>query len=245
MGAADQPLDELKRYGLTTLWNPNDPLMSLYTQIANTYKTNKTPPNFVSFATACMIARMVLYDKGTPGDCGTQTHVSTGNVGSDIQKLSGPILATAAALAGTGVGILAAIPLSIVGAITASHAKAVATEQTDLCGITTQVNAIWQNIDAAVANGSMSATQAIAYFTQLQAAIKQTLSGITQDCNAACVIIRAISCVCDLRTNLYKSAQQGTGGIASVQALAASLSSSNTLVYAAVAATAAHFAGVF
>lgn len=266
MGSASTTVqDFLQKYGVAGLWNANDPYSTLYDQIANTYKTNKTPPDFVAYAKACMIARMFLYFKQSPGDCPLATKVSSGNVGADISRIGGfgalgaSTVATGASIAGiAGKAVasvageaasvigLAALPFTIWGIFSAHHAQAVAVEQTDLCAVASQVNSVWQNIDAAVASGSMTATQAISYLTQLQATVKQFLSQITQDCNAACVSTRAINCVNDFRTYLYKNAQQSIPGIGgSAQQIASGLVQSNGAVIAGIAAVGAHLAGVF
>src|SRR6267142_1146395 len=244
----------LEKHGLSALWNPQDALMPMYVQIANTYKTNKTPEGFVDTVIANLIARQFLYYKKSVGDCGTQTRQSTGNVGSDISRigsfgaLGASTFAAGSSLAATGsvtaglavagsaaavaaeaasiVG-LAVLPFTIWGMFGAAHKRAVGIEQSDLCAVMLQVNPTWQNIDAAVAAQQMTVTKAIGYLTQMSRYVKSELSSIVKECNAACTAIRTISAINDLRTYLYKSANQEGGSAAVIQTAQSLLKTNN------------------
>lgn len=248
----------LQNAGLVSFYNPNDPLMATYIQIASSYKTNKMGAgNFLATAVACQIVRKILYWKKTPGDCPMQSTYSFGP-GMAVSKAGGFAglgassvaagatlagatgVAAGAALAATGIG-LAVLPFTIWGMFSAHHAAAVAREQADICQIVSAVNPSFDQLDAAVAAGNLSAEQYIATIEQLRSQAKNALinSGVYQNCNAACYIEGYLNCVCDIRKILYQQSQSPA------KSVAAGLVQSNGAVGVALAALAAKFAGVF
>lgn len=68
----------LQKFGLGSLYNAADPLMQVYDSIASSYVTRTTPVGFKEVCIAMMIARQYLYFKNTPGDCGQATGVASG-----------------------------------------------------------------------------------------------------------------------------------------------------------------------
>lgn len=220
------PQAELARFGLTGLWNPSDPLLDTYNSIAANYKTAKTPGNFMSLAIASMIARQFLYFKKSPGDCGIPTSsYSTGNAAIQIGSQ---------AIQQAGIPILGQI-LSIFGQ---HHAQAVATEQTLDCQVSGTVNAAWAQLDSYAASGQMdSATVLKGVESIRQQAISQ-LTPIAKDCNTPCVSIRIINCISDLRKFLYQNAAQNPSVTNGIAAIGSSLSKTNGISIAAIAAVA-------
>lgn len=248
---------QMTKYGVGTLFSATDPLMEVYHQIGANYITNKTPKHTLEFLMACMMARTVLYYHKSPGDCGSpsqqgaslgtevgkfgQLGASTAGVGISAAATFGGLSAATAAEAGTVVGLVA-LPFTVLGIFAAHHAAAVQKEQAVLCSASVQANALLSNIDNAVASGQMTVDTALTTLKQLVNNADGFISQVRQDCNAGCVISKAIHALVDLRTFLYKQAK--SQGPAAVQSTANSLTSTGNLAYAGVAALAATAAGV-
>lgn len=226
---------DLQKFGVAQLWNPNDPLMPTYQQLALTYKITGAPAGFVEYCTACLIARAFLYEKQSPGDCGNAGGFNISGAGTNSNITKG--LATAATYDPEPIskGILSVFA-SIGGVFTAHHAQAIVTEQQTLCTVSQQVNQAWFQIDSAVAAGTLSSSVAISTLQSVDSQATTEMARIKKTCNAACVSTQIVHAITDLRTQLYKS--QG-------QQAAVALTSSNGIVFAGLAAAAAHFAGVF
>lgn len=134
-------------------------------------------------------------------------------VGSIAGAGSGGIGAAGTALAGVlsvagwavfGAGLVLA-PLSF---ILAHHAKAVAIEQNDLCGIFREVNPLFDDIDAQFYAGNITMAQASQALSNLRGGVQQALAGIRKECNAACIEEHILDGLIYLRTDvLYPSHQ--------------------------------------
>lgn len=261
--------DALGKFGLASLYNDQDPLMPMYSQIADSYKTaNMSAGNFQATAIACQIARKVLYFKKVPGDCPLQTSYSFGP-GAVVSKAGGIAalgassfaagattfggaaaagIAASAATAATVIGLVA-LPFTIWAAFEAHHAAAVAKEQATLCQIISSVNPSFDQLDAAVQSGEIDAHTYIAAIDQMRTQAKNTIrnSGVYQNCNAACYIEGYLNCVCDIRKLLYQqsSTVAGTGNAPSAKTVAGALTQTNGVVGIALAALAAKVGGVF
>lgn len=176
-------------------WNPNDPLLPLYQQMANQFNTINDP----SLAAMIMVAlqnQMMLYNKATCTDCATQGLpptqtvinppvnsgtptpvgiVQTNNTDAEIgaavqigsQAASTIAKATGALSAIPVIGAVASVISDIVGIFGAHHAQAVAEEQATNCAVAFGFNKWIPQYDAAVANGSMSAAAALSAVTQI------------------------------------------------------------------------------
>lgn len=256
--------DALGKFGLASLYNDQDPLMPMYSQIASSYKTAKmSAGNFEATAVACQIAKKVLYFKKTPGDCPLQTSYSFGP-GANISKaagiaglgassvasiggLAGVSIAASAATAATVIGLVA-LPFTIWAAFEAHHTAAVAKEQATLCEIISSVNPSFDQLDAAVQSGQIDAQTCITAIDQMRTQAKNAFrnSGVYQNCNAACYIEGYMNCVCDIRKLLYQqsSTVSGTGNAPSAKTVAGALTQTNGVVGIALAALAAKFGGV-
>lgn len=238
------PQGQLQQYGLGGLWNPNDPLMNLYEQIANNYKTSRTPPAFIGLAIASMMARMYLYYKNAPGDC----------------QIPGGYVSTSAAverdLAGGLQSVIGANTISnILNIFSQHHQQAVITEQATACDVAGKSNAAFARLDAYVAQGQMNLTQVLQVIENIRSMATAEFKPILKDCNTACVGTRVISCLCDLRKQIYQAADASPilggsvmplGGVAGavtlqngIQQAGSALTKTNNLTIAAIIATGA------
>lgn len=144
----------------------------------------KAPPGFVNLATACLIARGMIYWKSTPGDCGSPTHVDFGSaqITGDIGNVAMGIASMAGAqLPGVGEAI------GIIQGIFQHHAQAVANEQATICKVLGVMNQVFKRYDALVANGSISPSAAYAGMQNFIAQVDEQLGSIMKQCNSACV----------------------------------------------------------
>jgi hypothetical protein len=207
--------EQLSRAGLGNYYNPNDPLMQTYEQIALTYKSNKTPVGFHDLAVASMMVRATFYWKNSPGDCAYSTPV--GQTGTQELETVGSAAAT-----NFGVPVVA----NILDLFNRHHTQAVITEQTTTCDVSGKVNAAWASLDAGIAAGQYQINEALSYLQRIQSVAIAELNTFKKDCNTACVYIRVISCITDLRSLLYKSAYQ-SGGAPALMATAGLLSQSS------------------
>jgi hypothetical protein len=277
IASPDEIKKALNNFALGSLYNDQDPLMETYIQIANSYKTQKmSAGNFPANAVACQIARHVIYFKKVPGDCPLQSSYSFGP-GAVVSKAGGFAalgassvaagatlaaggtgavaaggtaaagIATAAATAATVIG-LAVLPFTVWAAFTAHHAAAVAKEQANICEIISAVNPSFDQLDAAVQAGQISAQAYIAALEQLRLQAKNALknSGVYQNCNAACYIEGYLNCVCDIRKILYQqsSSVAGGGDAPSAKVVAGQLVQTNGIFGLALAGVAAKLTGV-
>lgn len=128
---------------------------------------------------------------------GTAAHgsvLATLGIGVNVAPVVGQIIAGA-------VAVFAAI-----SSLLAHHSLAVEQEQSILCAIVPKVNDAIQGLDEAVANGSVTPQQANTGLNNIQNSYIQNVQSIIKanaaQCNAACVIDRAV-----IALMLYKSYQ--------------------------------------
>ncbi len=146
----------------------------------------KAPKGFVTLATACLIARGMIYWKSNPGDCGTASRVDlsnsqiTGEVGGAI---SGIASMAGASLPGIGVAVQA------IESIFAHHAQAVAKEQQTICSVLRVMNQVFRYYDQQVRSGEISPSTAYAGMQTYISQVTERLQTIYKVCNSACVWI--------------------------------------------------------
>jgi hypothetical protein len=123
---------------------------------------------------------------------GTSAIAKTAAITSTVAKTAGTVASTIPLLAATPIPIIGPIIAGIgalVGFVTGifskHHAQAVAGEQADICSAIPKINAILQQIDAGLAAGSISPSQAQSAYstlqTQLASALKQHTTFKTGD----------------------------------------------------------------
>ena len=140
------------------------------------------PNSWVVCVIASMIAtRRFLYWKNSPGDCGQNTAIQIGATG-----VIGAGIGTAASADPEPIskGVLSGIA-SVLAVFTASHAKAVATEQATLCDVAISYNKNAFALEQLLLNGQYTPQQALAVLQQVVAQLKPYLGDITKQGNAA------------------------------------------------------------
>jgi hypothetical protein len=92
----------------------------------------------------------------------------------------------------------------IFSAIFAHHAAAVAKEQGTLCAAVPAANQALQVIDEAVQSGQATPQQAIDALNAMPGQFRSQVSGIYQDCNAACVMYEELEAICLVKASQYQ-----------------------------------------
>lgn len=213
----------MAKANLSSFYDPNDPLNSVYANLVAQYQT--TPGN--PLIESCLRARQIFYWKNTPGDCPKQSSVA-GGVGPQVAKSGLLAAGTLTSLASAGVfggaagatgfaaevssiavsGAFAAATAGIglalvpVFMILAHHKAAVAKEQATLCEISAFATQGFQAV--AAANVDWKTRQQ--YFTQIASQALGSADSIKKTCNAACVYEGAIKALRDLYIQIYAQA---------------------------------------
>jgi hypothetical protein len=122
----------------------------------------------------------------------------TGVAGGLVLKFAG--LAGPAAPAVMAVGAL----LEVFSAIFAHHAAAVQKEQSTLCAAVPAANQALQIIAEAVSSGQATPQDAINALQAMPGQFRSQVSGIYQDCNAACVMYEELEAICLVQASQYQ-----------------------------------------
>ena len=147
-------------------------------------------------ATACLIARRLIYYKCTAGDCGAPGFAVT-NPGAAIT--AGVTKGASAAAIADPEPISKAIltgMAAIFGGFTSAHAAAVQTEQETLCSVSVNYNSAVQGLEQAVEQGVMLPAQAASVLDQISLQLDNVLAALAKPCNASCgfrIYIKALN----------------------------------------------------
>lgn len=153
------------------------------------------PSDWVTVATASLIARGIIYFKNAPGDCGLGTQIQpseTTQIGQGISAMAG------AALPGIGPFLNA-----IVGIFGAAHNAAVANEQATICQVASIINQVFAYYDQQVILGNISASNAYTGMQSYLAQVNEQLQTIEKKCNAACVYQGILAAHADFVQSYY------------------------------------------
>lgn len=136
-----------------------------------------------------------------PGDCGGNTAPNLSTVqalkgGSGLAGLAGAILPLGPP------GLLVGAILAPLEFVFAHHAKAVALEQNDLCGVFRNVNPILDDVDNNFYAGNITLSEATQALGNVRTTVQQSLSGIRKECNAACTEEHILDGILYLRSNI-------------------------------------------
>ncbi len=180
--------------------------------VKNLHSASSTPPPAqIAQAQSMLIVRGLIYQKKSPGDCGTYTTLDFGNVDltegagkaasgilSGLSQVSSGIASFAgAALPGIGIAVQA------ITQIFANHAAAVADEQTTLCHVAAVINQVIPYYDAQVKSGAIDPSTAYTGVQQFIAQVNAALQQIYKSCNAACVYMSILAAHADFLTTYY------------------------------------------
>ncbi len=103
--------------------------------------------------------------------------------------------------------------LEVFGAIFAHHAAAVKKEQGTLCAAVPAANQALQVIDEAVTSGAATPQQAISALQAMPGQFQSEVSGIYQDCNAACVMTDELKAICLVKASQYQDLIAGAAQV--------------------------------
>ena len=213
-------------WGLSSYWNPNDPLLQTYDQLVAQYanKTSQVATPGRDNATmiyAALMSRQLMARHKTNGDCGQQTSLSMPGIAT-ASKIGSSIVGTGVGTASAisaigslgwapaiglaaGIASLALLPIGIFAALAAHHAQAVATEQNVDCDTVNFFNSYSQTVVQAVKANTVDWKAAKAYFdailTQSLGAWQKTSQA--SPCNAGCMYQNAAKALHDLFVMLY------------------------------------------
>src|SRR5271170_448237 len=149
---------------------------------------------------AFLIVRGVIYYKNTPGDCGLAT--SSIDLGAQVAGAAGSIAVGIASMAGAvlpGIGIAVAA----IQDIFASHAAAVADEQSVICKVAGVINQVIPYYDNQVRTGALDPSDAAAGMQTYISQVNEQLATIEKQCNAACVYSTVLAAHADFVQSYY------------------------------------------
>lgn len=158
------------------------------------------PEKSLYYPTVIIMAHRIPWWKAAPGDCGTQSNVSLGNIGiaskaAGIESSFAGGLSTAGIASSitpilTGVGVIASailLPLSIIGA---HHAQAVAIETETGCEISVAYNAFADQLETAVKSGQLSLADALNVLSQAVNQVMGSINSIAKTSGDAGALMR-------------------------------------------------------
>lgn len=148
---------------------------------------------------------------------------AAGGITTALTAGSAPLIAASAAVPIIGVGI-AAIG-TLISAIGAHHAQAVAAQNNALCTAVPATNQALQQIDAELAAGTITPSQASSYYSQIAAQFLAAMKAGTsyKQCDALYAYNLALQMVLAARNqDLQTSASAGGSLVSSVEQLATS-----------------------
>lgn len=144
---------------------------------------------------------------------------AAGGITTALTSGAAPLIATGAAIPVIGIGV-AAIG-TLISAIGAHHARAVAAQNNALCTAVPAVNAALQQIDQELAAGTLTPAQAVSYYGQIQSQFTTTLKAGTsyKQCDALYAYNLALQMVLaarkrDLQTSATGAAAGAAGAVA-------------------------------
>jgi hypothetical protein len=152
------------------------------------------------------------YIPGT-GDCSAVN--GSGMLKPALTSTAGGLALKFAGAAGPAAPAVMAIGgiLEVFGAIFAHHAAAVKKEQGTLCAAVPAANQALQVIDEAVASGATTPQQAISALQSLPGQFQSEVSGIYNDCNAACVMTKELQAICAVKVSQYQDLIAGAAQV--------------------------------
>jgi len=122
-----------------------------------------------------------------------------------VLAAGGPIAAAAL--------VVVSVAADIFGAIFAHHAAAVQKEQSTLCAAVPAANQALQVIDEGVSSGQITPQDGISAMQQLPGQFQSQVSGIYQDCNAACVMTDELKAICLVKASQYQDLIAGAAQV--------------------------------
>lgn len=241
----------------STLWNPADPMLPAYKQIAgqNLPPCSKGDYSTYGYIVACLITRQYLYWHFAPGDCGGAFSISgpssavpgfislgsqTGQLGASLAQKAGADVGTLGSNIPI-VGSFLSIATSLSGYIERHHQQAVAKEQQVNCGVKQFTDQFWNQVAQAVASGQMPASDAARALDAAQKQIESALDGVASGCNWGEVGIYATRAL----TQLLKTLLTNTQSLPVAASASSSAGGTGTGIIVAAGAVAAHAAGAF
>lgn len=147
------------------------------------------------------------------GDCSAVN--GSGMLKPAIVSTAGGLTLKFSGAAGPAAPVVMAIGaiMEAFGAIFAHHAAAVKKEQSTLCAAVPAANQALQVIDEAVAGGQATPQQAIAALQNMPGEFQSQVSGIYNDCNAACVMTEELKAICLVRASQYQDMISGAAQV--------------------------------
>lgn len=203
-------------------YDSSDPLTYTYPIVAKRYNPyasgSKWYGPFNNFAEACMRSRAILFCNQSPGDCGvssqsleaSNTAQFVGQIGSTGIEAAQTV-GTLAKLTGTAASILGSVTagagfvLSAIVSAFQRHAQAVANQSHALCELAPEMTQNIAEIDASVAAGRDSATDAANAIAQLAAEFQNAIASLEKNCNAFCMYHALIECVSAITPYYYEA----------------------------------------